>query len=147
MDDVMINPGQTTDLAEAQAAESSAAETPPFDESDDSEYRTTFQYMPLESSSNSIRLVVLEPIGGNHNSEIKCRITHTTFGAKPVYKALSYTWGDETLKRTIKIDGCHFAVSNNLYEAVSHLRRTWDERTFWIDAISINQMDTDEKNN
>jgi hypothetical protein len=84
MHDVMINTGQTTGRAEAQAAESLAAETPPFDESDDSEYRTAFQYIPLESSSDSIRLVVLEPNRGNHNSEIKCRITHTTFGAKPV---------------------------------------------------------------
>jgi hypothetical protein len=101
MHDVMINLGQTTDRAEAQASKSSAAETPLFDESGDSEYRTTFQYMPLESISNSIRLVVLEPDGGNHNSEITCRITHTTFGAKPVYEALSYTWGDETIKRNI----------------------------------------------
>lgn len=73
MDDVMIIPGGSTERAEEQASESSAAETPLFDESDDSEYRTMFQYMPLESSSNSIRLVVLEPDGGNHASEITCR--------------------------------------------------------------------------
>lgn len=65
MDDVTINPSQTTDRAEEQASESSEAETPLFDESDDSEYRTTFrttfEYMPLEPSSNSIRLVGLQP--------------------------------------------------------------------------------------
>ncbi len=87
----MINPSRTTDHAEEQASESSATGTPLSDESDDSEYRTTFQYMHLEQSSNSIRLVILEPDGGDHASEITCRITHTTFGAKPVYEALSYT--------------------------------------------------------
>jgi hypothetical protein len=152
MDDVTINPSQTTDRAEEQASESSEAETPLFDESDDSEYRTTFrttfEYMPLEPSSNSIRLVGLQPSlnEGDYDSEIVCRITHTTFGAKPVYEALSYTWGDETIKRNINLDGCVFAVSNNLHEALSHLRTSSAERILWIDAISINQTDTDEKN-
>jgi hypothetical protein len=146
MDDVAINPGETADRAEEHASESSEAETPLFDESDNSEYRATFQYMPLEPSSNSIRLVVLQPNEGDHDSEIVCRITHTTFGAKPVYEALSYTWGDETIKRNINLDGCVFAVSNNLHEALSHLRTSSAERILWIDAISINQTDTDEKN-
>lgn len=118
----MINAGRAADRAEEQASESSPVETPMDDESDDSEYRTTFQYMPLESSSNRIRLVVLEPHGGDRDSEIACRITHTTFGAKSVYEALSYTWGDETTKRNINVDGYFFAVSNNLYEALFHLR-------------------------
>ncbi len=145
MTDVMINPARAVDLTEEQASESSAAETPLFDESDDSENRATFEYIPLQSSSNSIWLVVLEPHGGNDDSEIRCKITHTTFGAKPMHEALSYTWGDETLKKSIKQDGCLFAVSNNLYEAVSHLRNPKIERKLWIDATSINQMDIDEK--
>ncbi|PMD23515.1 heterokaryon incompatibility, partial [Hyaloscypha hepaticicola] len=65
--------------------------------------------------------------------------------AKPVYEALSYTWGDESNMRNIRLNGCLFAVSNNLYEALSHLRTSAAERTLWIDAISINQRDIDEK--
>jgi hypothetical protein len=146
MDDRFINPARTADSTEEQASVSSAAETPLSDESGESGYRTMFRYTPLESSSNGIRLVVLGPDGGDHDSEITCRITHTTFGAKPAYEALSYTWGDETIKRNLNLDGYFFAVSNNLYEALIRLRYPETERTLWIDAISINQTDTDEKN-
>ncbi|KAH8744178.1 hypothetical protein BGZ57DRAFT_736547, partial [Hyaloscypha finlandica] len=50
--------------------------------------------------------------------QIMCTITHPTFGSKPLYQALSYTWGDETSNKNIRLNGCDFEVSRNLFEAL-----------------------------
>lgn len=39
----------------------------------------------------------------------------------------------------------HFAINQNLYEALQHLRSRTSNRTLWIDAICINQADESER--
>lgn len=74
------------------------------------------------------------------------RINHVTFGQKPEYEALSYTWGDESIRHTILIDGCDFSVGQNLFDALRGLRVEVKERMLWVDAICINQSDVPERN-
>lgn len=45
----------------------------------------------------------------------------------------------------IFISGNRFAVTRNLFEALAYLRYPGSDRTLWIDAICINQLDSDEK--
>jgi hypothetical protein len=131
---------------ERSSAASSAGTTLSNELSDEPRYYAPFRYTPLESSSSSIRLVVLQPTNGVRNSVPSCRIFHTTFAEKPVYEALSYTWGDDSIKSNIILNGCDFEVSRNLFEALVGLRSLNAGRILWIDALCINQIDTDERN-
>lgn len=62
------------------------------------------------------------------------------------YAALSYCWDDPTPITDITVDGRPFRVAQNLLdflkEATRHLKLP---RSWWIDAICINQEDTQEK--
>jgi hypothetical protein len=69
-----------------------------------------------------------------------------TFGQRPKYEALSYTWGDETQRRDILLGGHSFSVTKNLYDALCCLRHTSEPRQLWADAICINQKDIPERN-
>lgn len=60
--------------------------------------------------------------------------------AHPVpYEALSYVWGKEKSTDKIRVDGYPFTVTENLYQALSNLRRSGEDRVLWVDAICINQ--------
>ncbi|KAL3599811.1 hypothetical protein FPOAC2_04039 [Fusarium poae] len=61
------------------------------------------------------------------------------------YEALSYVWGSEGKPRSISIDNYDLAVGVNLHAALSHLRDRFIERIIWIDAICINQANSNEK--
>jgi hypothetical protein len=71
-------------------------------------------------------------------------------GFLPRYEALSYTWGDVDGRGTIAVEAQQSAVSQlqareNLIAALRHLRDAQTTRTFWIDALCINQNDEIEK--
>jgi hypothetical protein len=76
------------------------------------------------------------------------------------YEALSYLWGEEVDEnRTIYVydmsseqdrttsdmQMTELSIRSNLFEALQHLRKEDIERRLWIDAICINQEDTDER--
>jgi hypothetical protein len=109
---------------------------------------TSYKYSPIGTSVDGIRLLILEPTGLPlvWTNLIKCRLVHVTFAQKPKYEALSYTWGDETIQHPITIDGNHFTVAQNLFNALKYLRHPSEERVLWVDAICINQTDFSEKN-
>ncbi|KAK4115357.1 hypothetical protein N656DRAFT_703708 [Canariomyces notabilis] len=50
-----------------------------------------FVYPPLPVEADSIRILSVEP--GDFYDPLVCTLTPTTFGSKPRYVALSYTWG------------------------------------------------------
>ena len=64
----------------------------------------------------------------------------------PQYSAISYTWGDTRDTRYVRIDGKMLAVAENCWIALRQVRLASHVRWIWIDAISINQKDRDEKN-
>ena len=103
-----------------------------------------FSYEPLNPHIDSLRLLVLLPPTAN-GDEIGCELEHRTFGSKPIYEALSYTWGSEPASTTIKINGQPFLVRENLYNALWHLRLS-TPRVIWVDAVCINQGDIPERN-
>ena len=65
------------------------------------------------------------------------------------YIALSYVWGDPGNRRDIRLNGHRFSVTANLYQALIHLRGSFEVHRMnlhvWIDAICINQNDLDER--
>ena len=100
-------------------------------------------YQKLQEE-DSIRLLILEP--GDRNSPVSCRLVEARLSAKPIYNAVSYTWGEPALSHSICSNGRPMRVRYNLVMALLYLRHMSHTQTLWIDALSINQHDISERN-
>jgi hypothetical protein len=61
------------------------------------------------------------------------------------YCALSYAWGDPTPRYCIEVDGVQRLVAKNLWQFLSQACDTGERRWLWIDALSIDQSDKEER--
>lgn len=110
---------------------------------------TEFPYPPLPSKEDAIRILTIEP--GDFDDQINSTLTPVTFGARPKYMALSYTWGNpypDNPEETdvIFVNTHYFSVRPNLSLALRHLRSPKYPLAIWVDAICINQKNTKELN-
>lgn len=92
-----------------------------------------------------IRLIKLHP--GKDNRAIRCSLMPVEIFDPlcPEFEALSYVWGSFDHGKYIRVDGKPFEVSDSLHEALRHLRHEKEPRILWIDALSINQNDSEER--
>lgn len=103
-------------------------------------------YHPIKSPAGEIRLLSIQP-AGSLVAPIICRLYPQLLSQNPQYEALSYTWDKkESEPRFITLNGESFTVQENVERAIRRLRQRKTPRTVWIDAICINQDDTDERN-
>lgn len=93
-------------------------------------------------SSAEIRLLRIHP--GVEGKPLECSV-YTEARSSARYQALSYVWGDPTLERFITLNGTSYAVGKNLYDCLLRLRRHDGECQLWVDALCINQADSDER--
>lgn len=100
-------------------------------------------YLPLTEATNEIRLLHLLP--ASFDEVICCRLQHAELDETLNFTALSYTWGDPTVRQPILIDDNSIEVTLNLYDALQHMRHETDTRILWVDAVCINQDDLDER--
>jgi hypothetical protein len=77
---------------------------------------------------------------------LHCELEYSSLDHNPIYEALSYTWGDASIKLSILCGNNPFPVTSNLHEALLRLRSEKEARKVWIDAICINQDDIAERN-
>ncbi|KAF2704190.1 HET-domain-containing protein, partial [Pleomassaria siparia CBS 279.74] len=86
--------------------------------------------------------------GGSVQSRIKSQIGIP--GRQLSYEAVSWCWGKESDDQVLRVhDGDHvreFRVSPNLRNALWALRKSNVVRYLWMDAICINQKNTEERN-
>ncbi|KAK0617728.1 heterokaryon incompatibility protein-domain-containing protein [Immersiella caudata] len=121
-----------------------------------------YHYFLLSEPSRCIRLIRLM---GHRDKEalIRCQIFEYPLQelgqGVHLYEALSYVWGSTEGGQLIYIeegpDGNSTAgkasnysslhITPNLYAALSHLRNHLLDRVLWVDAICIDQGDTEEK--
>jgi hypothetical protein len=115
-----------------------------------------FHYLPLESYE-TVRVITVLP--GDEDAEIECMIQHTSLETPKPYIALSYVWGDPTVKKCIRLNGRPFSIAKNLYAFLKQTRDALDDNgfralfikdgdqpmMFWVDAICINQEDLAER--
>lgn len=110
-------------------------------------FRGSFSYQNL-ATAQSLRLVTIE--SGGFDDPVHCTLRHVDIDPgrddQPRYEALSYVWGDPQVTKPIMVNGLDFPVTTNLLLALRYLRRQDEARTFWIDAICINQRDIQERN-
>jgi hypothetical protein len=96
----------------------------------------------LPDSKTHIRL--LKILQGGFNQQVVCQMSTWPAADAPMYDAISYTWGDPDATTTIIINGKQKIVRRNCeygLQQVSEVSQGW----LWLDALSINQDDNEEK--
>ena len=91
-----------------------------------------------------MRLIHIHP--DIYSAALDCHTTVHLLDSSPPYSALSYTWGSPFQERFVNCDGQRLGVTLNLGKVLRSLRHASDARTFWIDAICIDQENIDERN-
>ncbi|KAM5341812.1 hypothetical protein ACJ41O_014843 [Fusarium nematophilum] len=99
-------------------------------------------YRPIPTPT-TIRTLRLEP--GSGDDRIVCSMRFADVNAAPSYEALSYVWGNKNVMHNVVLHGRDFPVTTNLRDALQNIRRPDRSRLIWVDAICINQEDSDEK--
>ncbi|KAL8668853.1 MAG: hypothetical protein Q9168_006532 [Polycauliona sp. 1 TL-2023] len=111
-----------------------------------------YRYTPLDPEAKSTRLLSLLP--GSFHDEIHVSLGIMYLDEKPVYEALSYTWGSTDNPVRISVDvptytisalGGHLDVTQNLAVALRYLRSETQPRDLWIDAICVDQQNSEER--
>jgi hypothetical protein len=109
---------------------------------------SSYPYSLLPLEGDNIRLLRLLP-NEDEAAPLYCELRNYSLPKLDTrthpYEALSYVWGnpDETLP--ICVDGGQFPVTVNLHAALSYLRDRSYERIIWVDAIYINQRNSEER--
>ncbi|KAL7899359.1 heterokaryon incompatibility domain-containing protein [Trichoderma sp. SZMC 28014] len=104
---------------------------------------------PALPTPNHIRLVSLQP---GSDESITCELMVVELHSNISYEALSYTWGDPNRRQTIFIKSREherpkeLLVTSNCVSALRRLRYQDRPRILWIDALSIDQSNTTERN-
>ena len=108
--------------------------------------RQLHTYEPLESS-DYLRLVnILPPSTSATDSTVSCTITEHSRAGVPPFTAISYTWGNaDRTKEVSTADGVFLPVTENCFAALRSARSPTQIMSVWIDAISINQHDHEER--
>jgi Heterokaryon incompatibility protein (HET) len=122
---------------------------------DDVHHDITLITPPLYTKigEHSIRILVLEP--GPFGSTLSANMVvvgpnredvPSVNGTQQIpYIALSYSWGPPVFPYKIEINGISTSITVNLYAFLQHFRHASKQRHLWIDALCINQLDSDEK--
>jgi hypothetical protein len=100
-------------------------------------------YRPL-ADVDEIRLLCLQP--GGWEEKLKYSIQHASLKDSPSYKTLSYVWGIWTAGLPIEVDGNDHLPRSSLRIALQHMRHKTESRVLWIDALCIDQQNTNERN-
>lgn len=105
-----------------------------------------YSYSPLPD--DHIRLIRILPHGSG-DAPIECEIQHHSLialrkGPHP-YEALSYVWGSPDMPYRAYIPTGYIPLTQNLHSALRRLRDTSLPRVLWVDAVCINQTNTDER--
>ncbi|KAJ9614485.1 hypothetical protein H2200_002622 [Cladophialophora chaetospira] len=102
-------------------------------------------WKPLSFRRNEFRILKL--LGAtSHNGKqiINAALNNFPINNHPPYDALSYCWGQSQGSQEIMLNGIPHLITENLREALVTLM---DQgiTSLWVDALSIDQDDTDEK--
>jgi len=100
--------------------------------------------LSLDPKRKEIRRLVLQPLSAG--ASIQCLVEVVSLSDEPEFEALSYVWGDASIKSNIILEGAAFPVTKNLATALFYLRFDDNPRRLWVDALCINQGNTKERN-
>ncbi|CAO2649303.1 Nn.00g066880.m01.CDS01 [Neocucurbitaria sp. VM-36] len=96
------------------------------------------------ASGTEIRLLTLLPT--SMGESMFCNMHRITLQDKPKFVALSYAWGVNEQTHRISVRGYEIPVTENLYQALMHLRKPDKSVVIWVDAVCIDQSNIPERN-
>jgi hypothetical protein len=93
----------------------------------------------------TIRLLTLHP--GQYDDPLVAELSDASLDDLPTYEAFSYLWGPPNFTARIQLVGADadFMITESLAGGLRQFRHVSEKRTLWIDQISINQQDIDER--
>lgn len=94
--------------------------------------------------ARKLQTLLVAVVGRENGQPGTCRIWYVSLDEKPSFLALSYVWGSGNDATVILVDKRPFRVTRNLFEAITGVREA-ESIMIWIDAICINQQDSDDK--
>lgn len=111
-----------------------------------------FTYPPLDATRKEIRLLEFHEDFPIHDYDVflscSTMVVSLDDPDRPPYRAISYTWGDSSVRRDILVNGQTFLVPKNAEVALRnlHSKVAGDKPVrLWIDSICINQESNAER--
>ncbi|KAI1264656.1 heterokaryon incompatibility protein-domain-containing protein [Xylariaceae sp. FL1019] len=111
-----------------------------------------FHHEQLPDPANHIRLLQIKHVSEAPDLslgdcvDLECELTTWPTSKSPVYRAISYTWGDPEDTAWIRVSGKKMQVRQNCQYALRQVHKHCEAKTYiWIDSICIQQNDNDEK--
>lgn len=107
---------------------------------------SAYQHEPLDNVRDQIRLIRLLPQLYERRA-IQCEIATYNLSEAPIYRAVSYEWGDPEPLRELRIGSSQVLyVRQNLWLFLETLRETEENNSLlWIDQICIDQGHVEER--
>lgn len=103
-----------------------------------------FTYAPLLEPAKQLRLLSFET--SCSATHLSCRLETFDREACPVYYALSYVYGDSSMREPILVNGEEADLNRNGWRVLQQARAQAHVGSYyWIDALCINQTDLEEK--
>jgi len=103
-----------------------------------------YNYTPLDPIKRQIRPIRLA--AEREDGDVHCELDTFDFEDAPTYTALSYTWGPATPHFNVHVAGYIIQIRENLYHFLKRYQfREVQERYLWIDQLSIDQSNVDER--
>jgi hypothetical protein len=103
-------------------------------------------YDELDNLQSGQQTRILRLRSGKENEGIVCDTITVNLDDKPTYTALSYVWGSTDDPTCIVLNETHdFPITRNLGLALRYLRKQDEDVILWVDALSINQQNNEEK--
>ena len=100
-------------------------------------------YRPLRGLRTT-RLIQLLP--GDREDAISIKLLEVELDdVRDTYEALSYCWGDPYITERIRCGNGNVEVTSNAAAFLRQLRKPQQERLLWMDTISINQSNREER--
>src|SRR4051794_16947498 len=100
----------------------------------------SFEYSPIDLGGPAFRLIILRKgvfMAPLYGELYKAWLDDDLGGI--TYEAISYTWGSTEKFAYITVDGSKLDITENLFQALQHVRKENIDRILWIDAICIDQ--------
>ncbi|RSL57022.1 hypothetical protein CEP53_006605 [Fusarium sp. AF-6] len=107
-------------------------------------HMSLYSLITLEPAKREIRLLRLLP--GGRDDPVKADLFRESLDSNLNFSVLSYSWGPETDKVPITVQGMTVVITRNLHQCLVNLRSDTTPLVIWIDAICINQSSNEEKN-
>lgn len=103
------------------------------------------EYEPLEDPALQIRLLEISDGGDTGEEPIEWKLSTFEINQAPPYHAISYTWGPEQPTEDILLNTGSKSIRRNCADVLRQLVFFRTSRYYWLDALCINQTDTQEK--